>query len=92
MLTNAGRLGVTGILLFFAVLVLPLNAEPLAPFEVSIENHPAAKVGDNIELSVNYLSGSETFGKFKFIIAFDPEQLSLVDVQPGVIPTFSNWD
>ncbi len=92
MLTNAGRLIVTGILLFFAVLVLPLNAEPLAPFEIAIENHPAARVGDNIELSVNYLSGSETFGKFKFIIAFDPEQLRLVDVKPGVIPTFCNWD
>lgn len=92
MLTNAGRLVMTGILLFFSVFVLPLNAEPMAPFEVSIENHQAAKVGDNIELSVNYLSGSETFSKFKLIIAYDPMQLRLLNVQPGVIPVFCDWD
>jgi|GEM_PF-1670670 len=92
MLTNAGRLVMTGILLFISVLVLPLNAEPMAPFEISIENQPIAKIGDNIELSINYLSGSETFGRFKLFVAYDPSQLRLVNVQPGVIPTFCNWD
>ncbi len=75
-----------------SVLAIPLNAEPMAPFEVSIENLAAARIGDNIELSVNYLSGSETFGQFKLLVAFNPAQLSLLDVQPGVVPTFCDWD
>ncbi len=92
MLTITGRLIVTGMLLAFTVLMLPLHAEPMAPFEISVENQLAARIGDNIELSVNYLSGSETFGRFKLILAFNPLQLQLIDVQRGAVPTLCDWD
>lgn len=75
-----------------SVLVLPLFAEPMAPFEVSIENHNSAKIGDNVELSINYLAGSETFGEFKLLVAFDPTKLNLINVQRGIVPTFCDWE
>ena len=92
MLTNLNRLLATGLLVLFTVLATPLHAEPMAPFEVSIENIAAARIGDNIELKVKYLSGSETFGKFKLIVAFDPTKLTFQEVLPGAVPTVCEWD
>lgn len=92
MLTNAGRLIVTGLLLALTVLAIPLFAEPLAPFEFSIKNIPNARIGDNIEITVKYLSGSEQFGRLKFIVAYDPGQLKVLQVSRGAIPTICDWD
>lgn len=68
------------------------TAEPLAPFQIAIENKENIRLGDYVTLAVNQLGGSEHYASFQFVIAFDPNKLELQEVLKGAVPGVCHWD
>jgi hypothetical protein len=80
-------------LLFSASLITGMvEAEPLAPFEIQVENVASARLGDEVQVSISQLSGTEIYANFHLLIAFDPDVLSLVSAEEGFVPGVCQWD
>ncbi len=86
-----GQFSLFATLLLFAGFI-GAAAEPMAPYELSIEQIASARIGDNIELRLINNTGSELFGKFKIVLGYDPNRLTLKTVERGFVPAYCNWD
>ncbi len=68
------------------------SAAPQAPFEISIQDVASAKLGNNVQIAITQESGTETYGEFKFVVAFDPEYLEFLGAETGYVTGFCQWD
>lgn len=68
------------------------TAEPMAPFEITIEDVASAKLGDNVQVSISQMSGTEVYGNFQFQVAYDPDVFELINAEEGYVPGVCQWD
>ncbi len=67
-------------------------ADPQAPFEISVEDINSARLGDNVQVSISQISGTETYASFHFVVAYNPNVLRLTDAQEGYVPGVCGWE
>jgi hypothetical protein len=79
-------------LLAIVLLTVSVAADTMSPFEISMQNLTNARIGDSVSVSVNFLSGTEKFASFKFLISYDATRLSLTDVKPGNAVSLCGWE
>jgi hypothetical protein len=56
---------------------------PLTPFDISAQNVSDVRIGDPVTVAINLSSGSEVFGSYKFLFAYDATRLNFVNAAIG---------
>lgn len=77
---------------FVVALAVPTVASPLEVFEIGIDNVADATLGSTVDVSIRYLSGSEIFSGFDFLVSFDAVHLDWVGGFPGDAITACGWE
>jgi hypothetical protein len=67
-------------------------ADPLEVFQMKIDNVADASLGSTVDVSIEYLSGSEVFAEYSFLVSFAAADLQLLEALPGDAITACGWE
>lgn len=68
------------------------TADVLEVFEIDIDNVQNVGLGQTVDISINYLSGSEIFTSYSFLVSFDATDVQFVDALPGDVLNNCGWE
>ncbi len=68
------------------------RADQMEVFEIGIDNLDNIGLGQTVDIPINYLSGSEIFAGFSFLVSFDPTDIQLIEALPGAALTACGWE
>lgn len=80
------------ILLLLTTIPRSVVADPLSSFEIALANLANSRIGDSVAVSINYLSGSEKFASFRFLVSYDATRLTLANSIPGSAVADCHWE
>jgi len=69
-----------------------VEADTMAAFEISLANIDNAGLGDTVVIPIEYVSGTELFASYDFLVSFDTDKLEFIDAFPGSAIVSCNWD
>ncbi len=72
--------------------VVSASAGVLEVFQINLENVVDARLGSTVDVSIQYVSGSEIFNSFDFLVSFDADNLTLIDALPGNAIQVCGWE
>ncbi|MCX6831745.1 MAG: dockerin type I repeat-containing protein [candidate division Zixibacteria bacterium] len=79
--------------LAITLLVASLYANsPMTPFDIAAKNVSDVRIGDPVSVAIDLLSGSEVFGSYKFLVAYDATRLNLVNATIGNDLVPCHWE
>ncbi|MFH2054614.1 MAG: dockerin type I repeat-containing protein [bacterium] len=73
-------------------LAMTASADVMEVFEVNIDQLENVNLGQTVDISINYLSGSESFGSFSFLVSFDAADIQFIDAFPGEVLSTCGWE
>ena len=65
---------------------------PMTPFDIAAQNVSDVRIGDPVTVAINLTSGSEVFGSYKFLFAYDATRLNFVNATIGNDLVPCNWE
>lgn len=65
---------------------------PMTPFSIAAQNVSDIRIGDPVTVAINLSSGSEVFGSYKFLVAYDATQLNFVNAALGNVLVPCQWE
>jgi hypothetical protein len=65
---------------------------PMTPFDIAAQNVSDVRIGDPVTVAINVTSGSETFGSYKFLFAYDATRLDFVNATIGNSLATCQWE
>jgi hypothetical protein len=68
------------------------SADQMEVFEIGIDNLGDIGLGQTVEVPINYLSGSEIFASFSFLVSFDATDIQFLEALPGEALTSCGWE
>jgi hypothetical protein len=79
--------------LAFTLLTASLYANsPMTPFDIAAQNVGDVRIGDPVTVAINLSSGSEVFGSYKFLFAYDATRLNFVNATIGNDLASCDWE
>ena len=65
---------------------------PMTPFDIAAQNVSDIRIGDPVTVAINLTSGSEVFGSYKFLVAYDATRLNFVNATIGNDLVPCHWE
>jgi hypothetical protein len=65
---------------------------PMTPFDIAAQNVSNVRIGDPVTVAVDLTSGSEVFGSYKFLVAYDATRLNFVNATIGNALVPCQWE
>ncbi|TFH60339.1 MAG: hypothetical protein E4G91_08615 [Candidatus Zixiibacteriota bacterium] len=79
--------------LAITLLAAPLYAlSPMTPFDIAAQNVSDVRIGDPVTVAIDLQSGSEVFGSYKFLVAYDATRLNFVSATIGNDLVHCQWE
>jgi hypothetical protein len=74
------------------VLAAALSADTFSPFEIEIAEYDNVPLGSTVDVSINHVSGTELYGEFSLLVAFDAVDIELIGAEAGAALVSCGWD
>lgn len=68
------------------------SADILEVFEIGIDQLSDVNLGQTVDIPITFISGSESFGEFSFLVSFDADDIQFIDAFPGEVLTDCGWE
>ena len=65
---------------------------PMTPFDIAAQNVSDVRIGDPVTVAIDLTSGSEVFGSYKFLVAYDATRLNFVNATIGNDLVACHWE
>ena len=65
---------------------------PMTPFDIAAQNVSDVRIGDPVTVAIDLTSGSEVFGSYKFLVAYDATRLNFVNAAIGNDLVPCHWE
>jgi hypothetical protein len=65
---------------------------PMTPFDIAAQNVSDVRIGDPVTVAINLSSGSEVFGSYKLLVAYDATRLKFVNAAIGNSLATCQWE
>jgi hypothetical protein len=83
MMSNGLKLICTTVLAITLLAASLYANSPMTPFDIAAQNVSDVRIGDPVTVAIDLVSGSEVFGSYKFLVAYDATRLKFVDATIG---------